>query len=175
MLKMKASKVSIPGRIMFLLMNDDSFYQEVMKLKKASSAGSFPKYDQWCDEQGFNMEFALAGYSKSDIQVQFNGQELIIKSIRPIGEREGLSDEDSCDERDSPHTLPTVPATATPKVQMGSIVRGIARRSFTSTFLISQEFDVPKTKATIKDGLLRLVVPEKKEHAINLIEVLSGE
>lgn len=163
---LKTSKVSIPGRIMFLLMNDDSFFQEVMKLKKASSAGSFPKYDQWCDQEGFHMEFALAGYSKSDIQVQFFGQEIIIKSAKNNLENSTEKEVSSSTEESF------VPSS---KVQFGSISRGIARRNFTSSFLISQEFDVGSTKATVKDGLLHLLIPERKEQNINVIEVVNGE
>ena len=78
----KASRISIPGRLIQLLLHDDEFFQEVNRIKKASSAGSFPKYDQWCDSDGFHMEFALAGYAKKDLEVLCSGQELTIRSIR---------------------------------------------------------------------------------------------
>lgn len=168
--RMKSSRISIPGRIVHLLLHDDEFFREVTNLKKASTAGSFPKYDQWCDQDGFHMEFALAGYAKKDVEICYSGQELIIRSVKtnqdflPAQEQE----EEVIPEIVTRHS-------SSPKIQQGAIVRGIARRSFSVNYLIGQEFDVAETKASIKDGLLHILIPLKVEITTKTIEIKDGE
>lgn len=189
------SRVSIPGRVIQLLLNDDEFFREVSALKKASSSGSFPKYDQWCDEFGFHMEFALAGYAKKDLEVLSLGQELIIRSLRndasrppssesaEYSEPRYLSDLSYSDTENNQPSDSEIKATErvvvrrqnSPKINHGAIVRGIARRNFSVSFLIGQEFDVASTKAIVKDGLLHLMVPTKTEIITRTIEIVSGE
>jgi HSP20 family molecular chaperone IbpA len=166
----KTSRISIPGKIMQLMLHDDEFFREVLNLKKASTAGSFPKYDQWCDSDGFHMEFALAGYAKKDIEVCYSGQELIVRSIRQQSEIatniQDLGNEDS---------LQDLVTKSLPKIQQGAIVRGIARRNFTTSFFIGQDFDVSESKASVKDGLLHIIIPTKSEITTKQIEIQNGE
>lgn len=195
----KSSRISIPGRITQLLLHDDEFFREVSGLKKAATAGSFPKYDQWCDADGFHMEFALAGYARKDIEVVHSGQELTIRSMKPdlnvqqIREfNEAGADITSHDPEEysssqftaqindiGPHNDGTHQAVLTKplntKIQHGSIIRGIARRNFVSEFLISKEFDVALTKASVKDGLLRLLIPMTEQISVKNIEIINGE
>lgn len=169
----KTSRISIPGRVIQLLLHDDEFFREVTNLKKASTAGSFPKYDQWCDADGFHMEFALAGYAKKDLEICYSGQELIVRSVRAIQESQPYINNDSLDEEIIPEVITR--NTSSPKIQQGAIVRGIARRNFSTNFLISQEFDVSSTIATVKDGLLHLLIPTKTEITTKTIEIKNGE
>ncbi len=170
----KTSRISIPGRVIQLLLHDDEFFREVMNLKKASTAGSFPKYDQWCDSDGFHMEFALAGYAKKDIEICYSGQELIVRSLRNNPETTGLSlGQDISDEEVLPEII--TKSSSLPKIQQGAIVRGIARRNFTTNFLISQEFDVSAAKASVKDGLLHIIIPVKNEITTKTIDIQNGE
>jgi HSP20 family molecular chaperone IbpA len=152
------------------MLHDDEFFREVLNLKKASTAGSFPKYDQWCDSDGFHMEFALAGYAKKDIEVCYSGQELIVRSIRQQSEIatniQDLGNEDS---------LQDLVTKSLPKIQQGAIVRGIARRNFTTSFFIGQDFDVSESKASVKDGLLHIIIPTKSEITTKQIEIQNGE
>lgn len=171
MLKTKASRISIPGRIIHLLLHDDEFFREVTNLKKATTAGSFPKYDQWCDQDGFHMEFALAGYAKKDVEICYSGQELVIRSVR-TGHDSPVSQEIQ-DEENIPEVVTR--QSSSPKIQQGAIVRGIARRNFSVNFLISQEFNVVETRASIKDGLLHLLIPLKTEMTTKNIEIKDGE
>ncbi len=187
---MLSSRVSIPGRVVKLLLTDDQFFREVSSAKKVASAGSFPKYDQWCDEFGFHMEFALAGYAKSDIEVLGSGQSIIIRSIKTgnpgiipqaildiAKQKCGVADESQIGDISEIFSDSTQEETpkASAKIQQGSIVRGIARRNFSSDFFISDEFDVSETKATVKNGLLHLLIPEKSGLRIKTIEILDGE
>lgn len=169
----KTSRISIPGRLIQLLLHDDEFFREVMNLKKASTAGAFPKYDQWCDTDGFHMEFALAGYAKKDIEVCYSGQELIVRSLRNNTEIVNVATQDNLDEEHIPEVITR--SSSLPKIQQGAIVRGIARRNFTTNFLISQEFDVSATRASVKDGLLHILIPLKGEITTKTIEIQNGE
>lgn len=166
----KTSRISIPGKIMQLMLHDDEFFREVLNLKKASTAGSFPKYDQWCDSDGFHMEFALAGYAKKDIEVCYSGQELIVRSIRQ--QNEVATNIQDLGNEDNLHDLVT---KTLPKIQQGAIVRGIARRNFTTSFFIGQDFDVSESKASVKDGLLHIIIPTKSEITTKQIEIQNGE
>jgi HSP20 family molecular chaperone IbpA len=169
----KTSRISIPGRVIQLLLHDDEFFREVMNLKKASTAGSFPKYDQWCDSDGFHMEFALAGYAKKDIEICYSGQELIVRSVRSNLEANNNTIQENVEE-DSVSEIVTK-SSSLPKIQQGAIVRGIARRNFTTNFLISQEFDVSASRASVKDGLLHILIPTKNEITTKTIEIYNGE
>jgi HSP20 family molecular chaperone IbpA len=170
----KTSRISIPGRVIQLMLHDDEFFREVMNLKKASTAGSFPKYDQWCDSDGFHMEFALAGYAKKDIEICYAGQELIVRSLRNNPEiSHGSQNQELSDEENLPEVI--TKSSFLPKIQQGAIVRGIARRNFTTNFLISQEFDVSSAKASVKDGLLHIIIPVKDEITTKIIEIQNGE
>lgn len=169
----KSSRISVPGRVVQLMLHDDEFFREVMNLKKASTAGSFPKYDQWCDAEGFHMEFALAGYAKKDLEVCYSGQDLIVRSVRSTQDSQSINTNESLEEEVIPEVITR--STSSPKIQQGAIVRGIARRNFSTNFFISQEFDISSTVATVKDGLLHLVIPAKSEITAKTIEIKNGE
>ena len=86
----------------------------------------------------YNIEVALAGYSKKDISVEYADGLLTIKSIK---------EEKSDDKKD------------------GVIHKGIAKRYFSKSFTIAD--DVKIEDAELKDGLLKIylmkIVPEGKK------------
>ena len=86
----------------------------------------------------YNIEVALAGYSKKDISVEYADGILTIKSIK---------EEKSDDKKD------------------GVIHKGIAKRYFSKSFTIAD--DVKIEEAELKDGLLKIylmkIVPEGKK------------
>ena len=122
-----AKKVSLPGKILDLLWLDDEFYREVVSSKKIT-LDKFPKTDQWVDEDGFHMEFALAGYSPKDIGISVSSDTLFVESKRNKND-EMIPEEDGV-------------RSAKPKLTYGSIVRGIARRNFRSKVIISSDFNI---------------------------------
>ena len=173
------SRLSLPGKILALLLNDDQFYREVSSSKKVSLP-NFPKYDQWSDDSGFNMEFALAGFSDSDISVSFCGCILTIQILKhidsPFSEEEqgaGLGDDSSGADQDlgedySKETLP--------KMVRGVIVRGIARRTFKVDFFISSMFDLSRLDATIANGLLKIGIPKSESYGkVDVLVIPGGE
>ena len=160
-------RVSVPGRVWDLLWSDDSFYREVCSNKKVSSSGKFPRCDQWCDESGFHMAFALAGYSPGDIEISVYDNEITIKGVCEKLDAPQTRVADPSDEEDYPALTPSL------AVQKGMILRGIARRNFQTKYYINPSFDLSRTSATMKNGLLELVVPARNPIESFTISVLE--
>lgn len=147
------SRASIPGRVLDLLWSDDEFCRDVTSHKKVSSSGKFPKTDQWCDEDGFRMAFALAGYSPEDVAISANGDMLCINGSGYSGSH-GESDSGLPKSGDS--YPPKSPNTT---VQQGVILRGIAKRNFRVKYFINPEFSIAESSAVMRDGLLEIFIP----------------
>jgi HSP20 family molecular chaperone IbpA len=166
-MKETLNRVSIPGRILDLLWSDDEFFRDISSHKKTSSAGKFPRCDQWCDDKGFHMAFALAGYSPNDVEVAVKNNELYINGL---GNKVDTTEEPSSlignkNEDDYPAKAPK------PGVQHGIIVRGIARRNFKTKYFINPAFDIFKTNASMENGLLEILIPRKEEGLLHSIEI----
>tara|TARA_Y100001937_G_C7062370_1_gene304343 strand:- start:149 stop:691 length:543 start_codon:yes stop_codon:yes gene_type:complete len=161
-------RVSISGRIIDLLWTDDEFYREVSSLKKISSSNKFPRTDQWCDDQGFHMAFALAGYSFGDIEIFARGHELSI-----IGSGGGSS---IIDEKRSHSELPAaeedyLPRNKNKQIHHGVISRGIARRNFRAKYYINPEFDLARATAKMNNGLLEVTIPRVSSNDSVMINI----
>ena len=128
------NRVCIPAKIVELLWNDDGFFREVANNRKASIS-RFPRYDQWCDESGLNLSFALAGYSSEDLNLTFKQNRVYLSNKNKLSESS---------EKD---------------LQQGMIIRGIARRNFSLGFVVSEAFDVTNATAEMRNGLLKLTIP----------------
>lgn len=148
-------RVSVPGRVWDLLWRDDEFYREVCSNKKVSSSGKFPRCDQWCDESGFHMAFALAGYSPEDIEISVYDNEITIKGVCEKLDAPHNRVPNYSDEEDYPALTPSL------AVQKGMILRGIARRNFQTKYYINTSYDPSRASAIMKNGLLELVVPTR--------------
>ena len=155
-MKEMLSRVSVPGRIFDLLWGDDEFFREMSGNKKVSSAGKFPRCDQWCDEEGFHMAFALAGYCPEDVSIVAEGSMLLITGAGNKFEAE-RSASSSLDKEDE-----YPPKTPNPGVQQGMIVRGIARRNFKTKYFIHPSFCLDKSTSVMKNGLLEIFVPRSE-------------
>ena len=102
------------------------------------SAGNHPPYNiVKTGSQKYNIEVALAGYGKDDINVDFAEGLLTIKSVK----------EEKSEDKN------------------GILHKGIAKRHFSRTFTIADDVEVKD--AELKDGLLKVflhrIVPEGKE------------
>lgn len=165
-------RYTIPAKILELLYSDDGFFYDVMKIKKVSSNSKFPKSDEWRDEDGFNISFALAGYSPSDVTVESKDNILIVKgtgmdSIKPLKLEENKKSQNEFEEYTKTQSCP--------RVHIGTISRGIARRKFCVKYLISEEFDVLKAQAKMEYGLLHVYIPERKEIIKKVISIENGK
>ena len=146
-------RASMPGRIIDLLWTDEEYFRDVSSGKKVSNSGKFPRCDQWCDEDGLHMAFALAGYPPSDISVSSCSNQIFISGRVPkLGLDNSFSEEENSDEYP--------PKEPKKIVQQGMIVRCIARRNFRVKFYINPTFDTSNSKAKMKNGLLEIIIPK---------------
>ena len=112
-------------------MMDDSFFRGTM--------GNFPPYNiVKTGENTYDVELALAGFNKKDIEVEYKENLLTVKSKK----QEETKDED------------------------GNIIhRGISKRMFSKVFTIANDVEVKG--AELKDGLLKVsmerIIPEHKK------------
>ena len=115
-------------------MLDDSFFSN-------GTAGNFPPYNiVKTGDHTYNIELALAGFNKKDIEVTYEDNLLSVKSKKD--EDTEQTDED------------------------GNIIhRGISKRFFAKSFTIANDVEIKG--AELKDGLLVIalerIVPEAKK------------
>ena len=105
------------------------------------SLPTYPPYDiTKTGKYTYNIQVALAGYGKQDIDVSFENSVLTIKSIKDKDEKE-VEDND------------------------GILHKGIAKRMFSKSFTIAEDVEIKG--AELKDGLLVVsmekVIPEHKK------------
>ena len=114
-------------------MMDDSFFRGTM--------GNFPPYNiVKTGENTYDVELALAGFNKKDIEVEFKENLLTVKSKK----------EDKAEDTD----------------EDGNVIhRGISKRMFSKSFTIASDVEVKG--AELKDGLLKVsmerIIPEHKK------------
>ena len=112
-------------------MMDDSFFRGTL--------GNFPPYNiVKTGENTYDVELALAGFNKKDIEVEYKENLLTVKSKK----QEETKDED------------------------GNVIhRGISKRMFSKSFTIANDVEVKG--AELKDGLLKVsmerIIPEHKK------------
>ena len=112
-------------------MMDDSFFRGTM--------GNFPPYNiVKTGENTYDVELALAGFSKKDIEVEYKENLLSVKSKK----QEEVKDDD------------------------GNVIhRGISKRMFSKSFTIANDVEVKG--AELKDGLLKVtlerIIPDHKK------------
>ena len=119
----------------------DHFDHMVDHLPHMTAANSYPPYDiVKTGSLTYDIQVALAGYSKKDISVSFENNILKIESVKSKEEKE-VEDND------------------------GVLHRGIAKRSFSKGFTVSDDVEVKG--AELKDGLLKVslekIVPDHKK------------
>lgn len=162
-------RYSIPAKILELLYTNDQFFNEVTKLNKASNIPNFPRTDEWRDDSGFNISFALAGYAPEDISVEVEGNILTVKGngLDSIANQSTPVEESDASKEYSEYSS----KEGRPRIHIGSISRGIARRKFSVKLLISEEFDADFANANMQHGLLHIVIPYRSNPHYKLIKI----
>ena len=117
------------------------FDHMVDHLPHMTAANSYPPYDiVKTGSLTYDIQVALAGYSKKDISVSFEDNILKIESVKSKEEKE-VEDND------------------------GVLHKGIAKRNFMKHFTIADDVEVKG--AELKDGLLKVsmerIVPEHRK------------
>jgi len=115
-------------------MMEDRFFEK-------GTVGNFPPYNiVKTGENTYDVELALAGFNKNDIEVVYKENNLTVKSKK----------QDNADETDPDGNM---------------IHRGISKRMFSRSFTISNDVEVKG--AELKDGLLKVslerIIPEHKK------------
>ena len=116
------------------MMGDDGFFVR-------NTMSNFPPYNiVKTGENTYDVELALAGFNKKDIDIEYKENVLIVKSKK----------------QDSPEEIDPD----------GNIIhRGISKRMFSKSFTIANDVEVKG--AELKDGLLKVtlerIVPEHKK------------
>jgi HSP20 family molecular chaperone IbpA len=103
-----------------------------------SGTGNFPPHDiLLCKEDGhLEYRFAIAGYGKDDIKIAFEDDEMVISLKQKEGE----------------------------DVMFEVLKKGIKSAEKTLRYPFpTQKFDIEKTKASMKDGILVVTIPRKQE------------
>lgn len=118
----------------------NSFVTDMPQHIRQSTQG-YPVVDIFQNNEGSTvMEFALAGFSRSDISVEARPES---RSITVSAE---LTDDTTITEGGTPSS------------------RRIARRSFTKTFVnYDDDLDLTNAEAMFENGLLSIVVPRRPE------------
>ena len=116
----------------------ENFFDDYENVRSSLTA-NFPFYNIVKKEANkFDIEVALAGYDKKDIAVEYADNILTLKSVKEIN---------SDKEKD------------------GVIHQGIAKRSFTKAFTVSDDVEIKG--AELKHGLLKIslekIIPEGKK------------
>ena len=133
---------------------DDMFdhFEHMMddRLFSNGTVGNFPPYNiVKTGKHTYNIELALAGFNKKDIEVDYEDNNLVVKSKK----------------------LDKTEADETTDENGNILYRGISKRSFTRAFTIASDVEV--TGAELKDGLLtvaleRIIPDAKKRRSIEI-------
>jgi len=115
-------------------MMEDRFFEK-------GTVANFPPYNiVKTGENTYDVELALAGFNKNDIEVEYKENQLTVKSKK----------QEKADETDPDGNM---------------IHRGISKRMFTRSFTIANDVEVKG--AELKDGLLKVslerIIPEHKK------------
>jgi len=112
----------------------DNFFQDMPAHIKQSTQG-YPVADIYTNEEGYTvMEFALAGFSRSELNVE----------VKPA--------------------IRSITIAANPESVLNTSARRIARRSFTKTFVnYDDDLDLTNTEANYQNGLLTILIPHRTE------------
>ena len=131
----------------------DGFFNRLSNMDIAQSQSGYPPYNiRKLNELQYVVELALAGFSKSDIEVEVTDGTLTIRTVTAKGDPDGVDN----DEKSSNN-------------EIGFVHQGIAKRSFSRQFNLSD--DIIVKSADLKDGLLivnleRVIPDEKKPRLI---------
>jgi HSP20 family molecular chaperone IbpA len=155
-------RYSIPANLVEQMFLDENFFEKVSKIKSISN---FPRMDQWASDQGFNMSFALAGYSEEDVTISAYRNIIRIQSEKVEDDKYSPpvpKDDDAFIEYSKEGKA---------AVMSGHIFRGIARRSFDRSYLISEEFDASRAMAHMENGLLHILIPFQEMNVVKNIDI----
>jgi HSP20 family protein len=119
------------------------FFKSDLDFQPATQAKFSHPVDIFETKYGLHFEVACTGLSKEDVELNIEGDTLIIRYDKGHKENENRK----------------------------YIHRGVARRSFSLGYKISHYFDISKTDATMENGLLRIVIPFAEEAKPKVLKI----
>jgi len=111
------------------------FFKSELDFQPATQAKISHPVDIYENKNGLHFEIACTGLTKSDVQIDIEGDVLKVNYNKP-------KEEDCCEVNDCHF-----------------IYKGVARRSFNLGYKIASKFDLSQAEASMKDGLLKISVP----------------
>jgi len=115
------------------------FFKSELDFQPAAEAKISHPVDIYENKNGLHFEIACTGLTKSDIEINIEGDILKISYNK-------LKDEACCEVDDCKY-----------------IHRGIAKRSFNLGYKVASKFKLSESSAEMKDGLLKISVPFAEE------------
>ena len=115
------------------------FFKSELDFQPAAEAKISHPVDIYENKNGLHFEIACTGLTKSDIEINIEGDILKISYNKS-------KDEACCEVDDCKY-----------------IHRGIAKRSFNLGYKVASKFNLSESSAEMKDGLLRISVPFAEE------------
>ena len=115
------------------------FFKSELDFQPAIQAKLSHPVDIYENPEGLHFEVACTGLTKDDVDINIEGDLLIIRYNKD-------NDEKCCDVNNCNY-----------------IHRGIARRSFSLGYKIATKFNLPEASAEMKNGLLKISVPFAEE------------
>jgi len=130
----------------------DGFFNRLSNMDIAQSQSGYPPYNiRKINDLQYVVELALAGFSKSDIEVELTDGTLTVRSVTAKSDDVADNNEKSSNN------------------EIGFVHQGIAKRSFSRQFNLSD--DIIVKNADLQDGMLivnleRVIPDEKKPRLI---------
>ena len=123
------------------------FFKSELDFQPATEAKISHPVDIYENKNGLHFEIACTGLTKSDIEINIEGDILKISYNKS-------KDEACCEVDDCKY-----------------IHRGIAKRSFNLGYKVASKFKLPESSAEMKDGLLRISVPFADESKPKTLQI----
>ena len=115
------------------------FFRSELQFQPAAEAKIPHPVDIYENKNGLHFEIACTGLTKSDVEINIEGDILKITYNKP-------QDEACCEVDDCNY-----------------IHKGIAKRSFNLGYKVASKFNLSKADATMENGLLKISVPFSEE------------
>ena len=115
------------------------FFKSELDFQPAVNAKFTHPVDIFENKHGLHFDIACTGLSKSDIEINIEGDVLKVSYNKP-------QDEECCETNDCTY-----------------IHRGVAKRSFNLGYKIAPKFDLSKAEAMMENGLLGIRIPFAEE------------
>ena len=123
------------------------FFNSELNFQPAVNAKISHPVDIYENKNGLHFEVACTGLSKSDVDINIEGDILKISYNKP-------KEDDCCEVNDCNY-----------------IHRGVARRSFNLGYKIASKFDLSKAEAMMENGLLAIRIPYADEAKPKMLKI----